>query len=404
LTSKQAANAAPAEIDRAKSEAAARYAARDAAQKLVESRKAEIAKAEAALARDRAEQSAKVAAAEKAAQESAARIAALQQQPPVAPPAAPADSPAAQELAKAGTAFEQSQERLAAAQAGLDKWRAAQVLQGVHNARQLLADKKAAYENSVQAAKDAPLAVQRARGDLAAAQKTTAESPARLKEKEAIVAQARQELNSKQAAVETARALVKEKEAALKSLPPASKTSGTANTGALAKKIADITAEIARRREVRSTFTLGTSEYAEADAKVQALKPALAAAQTALDTSTADVPNPSAPDTQAAQAGILKAREALNAALADSKPAAAKLAAAEKILAALRTETRTAAELAARLRQELPGIEKSARASQAQAEQAAKAAAREVESAKAEAERRRAAYESLKAAARLTRG
>ena len=58
----------------------------------------------------------------------------------------------------------------------------------------------------------------------------------------------------------------------------------------------------------------------------------------------------------------------------------------------------------AQLRQELPAIEKTARANQTQAERAAKTAAREVEAAKAEAEKRRAAYETLKASGRLTRG
>ena len=132
--------------------------------------KAELAPAEAALAKARAEPLDKIAAAEKAVQEITARLTALQQTP-IAPRTKPADSSAAQEIAKAKAGIEQSQARVAAAQASLDKWRAAQVLQGVHNARQLVAEKQAAYDSSVQAAKDAPLAVERARSDLAAAQK-----------------------------------------------------------------------------------------------------------------------------------------------------------------------------------------------------------------------------------------
>ncbi len=365
--------------------------------------KAELAPAEAALAKARAEPLDKIAAAEKAVQEITARLTALQQTPS-APPTKPADSSAAQEIAKAKAGIEQSQARIAAAQASLDKWRAAQVLQGVHNARQLVADKQAAYENSVQAAKDAPLAVERARSDLAAAQKATTEAPAKLKEKEALVAQAQQEMAAKQSAVEAAQSAVKEKETALKALTVTLKSGAAPNTDALAKKVVELTAEIARRREVRAKFTSGTSEYAETDTRVQALKPALATAEAALETAKAGVVLPSATETKAAQAEILRAREAVNAALAAAKPTAAKLAAAEKALTAFRKETETAAQLAAQIRQELPAIEKTARANQTQAERAAKTAAREVEAAKAEAEKRRAAYETLKANGRLTRG
>ena len=312
----------------------------------------------------------------------------------------------AEEKGKAELAASEEKKKadIAAAQAELDKWRGAQVLQSVHNARQLVAEKQAAYESSVQAAKDAPLAVARARGDLAAAQKTTAEAPAKLKEKETLFAQTQQEMAAKQAVVEAARTAVKEKEAALKGLTVTLKSGSTPSTDALAKKVADLTAEIARRREDRSTKTAGTTEYAEADAKVQGLKPELAAAQAALDGAKGGTASPSAPDTKAAQAEVAKAKEALSAALADAKPTLAKLAAAEKTLAALRKETESATQLAAKLRQELPTIQKTAQAAQAQAERAAQTAAREVAAAKAEAEKRRAAYETLKATGRLTRG
>ena len=365
--------------------------------------KAELAPAEAALAKARAEPLDKIAAAEKAVQEITARLTALQQTP-IAPPTQPADSSAAQEIAKAKAGIEQSQARVAAAQASLDKWRAAQVLQGVHNARQLVAEKQAAYDSSVQAAKDAPLAVERARSDLAAAQKATTEAPAKLKEKEAFFAQAQQEMAAKQSAVEAAQTAVKEKETALKALTVTLKSGTAPNTDAAAKKFAESTAEMARRRDARAKFTSGTSEYAEADAKVQALKPALAAAEAALATAKVGVVTPSASETKTAQAEISKAREALKITLAAAKPAATQLAAAEKSLAAFRKETEAAAQLAAQLRKELPGIEKTARATQAEAERAAKTAAREVLAAKAEAEKRRAAYETLKAGGRVSRG
>jgi len=392
--------------EKIKADLAAREEKLKAAQAVEEAKmKAELAQAEAALVQARTAQPEKTAAAEKTVQEIAKRITALQQAA-VVPPTQPADAPATQDVAKAKEAIEQSKARLAGAQAELEKWRGAQVLQGVHNARQLVADKQAVYENSVQAAKDAPLAVERVRSDLAAAQQTTAEAPAKLKEKEALFAQAQQEMAATTAAVDAARAALDEKQAALKALSAAPKVAAaaTTNADALAKKVADLTAEMARRREVRSTKTSGTPEYAEADAKVQSLKPELAAAEATLASAKKGVVVPVTPDTKPAHADIAKTKEALNAALAAAKPPATKLAAAEKALANLRKETAAAAQLAAKLRQELPVIEKNARATQAEAERTAKVAAREVEAAKAEAEKRRAAYESLKATGRLSRG
>ena len=403
LAFKQTQNAPATEIAEANKEAVTRIAARDAAQKIMDAKKAEVAQAEAAVATAKAEQPAKIAAAEKAVQDTAAQITALQQAPAV-PPAAPVDSPIAQEIAKAKASIAQSSAQIAAAQAELDKWRGAQVLQNVHNARQMVADKQALYDGLVQAVKDAPLAVERAHGDLAAAEKTTAEAPAKLKEKETLFAEAQQAATAKKAALDAAQAAVTEKEKALKALTDAPKVAPAApaapNLDALAKKVADLTAEIAKRREVRMTKTAGTPEYAAADALVQGIKPEIAAAQAALDAAKGGTPAaPVAPDLKPAQAELAKAKEALNAAKAEAKPAEVKLAAAEKALAAMRKEVEAATQQAAQLRKDLPTIEKTAQTAKTQAEQAAQTAAREVEAAKVEAEKRRAAYETLKAGA-----
>ena len=397
LAFKQTSNAPPTELEEAKKEVAIRTAPRDAAQKLVDAKKAEIAQAEAAIAQARAEQPAKIAAAEKAVQDIAAQIAALQQAP-VAAVVAPTDSPAAQEIAKAKTAIAQSSAQIAAAQGELDKWRGAQVLQNVHNARQMVADKQALYDGLVQAVKDAPLAIERARTDLAAAEKTAAEAPAKLKEKETLFAAAQQAAAVQKAALDAAQAAVVEKEKALKALTDAPKpASAPPNTDALAKKLADLNAENVKVRAERATKTAGTPEYAAVNVRVQGIKPEIAAAQAALDAAKGGAPAPGAPDLKPAQAELAKAKETLNAAKAEAKPAEVKLAAAEKALAALRKEVEAAAQLAAQLRKDLPTIEKTALAAKAQAEQGAQTAAREVEAAKVEAEKRRAAYETLKA-------
>ncbi len=387
-------NAVPTELDQAKKEVSIRTAARDAAQQLVDAKKAEVAQAESAIAQAKTEQAGKIAAAEKAVQDIAAQITALQQAP-ATPPAAPADSPAAQEIAKAKTAIDQANAQIAAAQAELSKWQSAQVLQNVHNARRLLADKQARHDSLVQAVKDAPLAIERARGDLAAAEKTTAEAPAKLKEKETLIAQAQQADATQKAAVEAAQTAFAEKEKALKALTAAPKPTGAANIEAQAKKLADLQAENVKLREERASKTAGTPEHKAANEKVQGIKPALAAAEAAL--AAAKGGTPAAPDLKPAQAEVAKAKEALNAARTDAKPVAVKLAAAEKALAALHKEADDATQLAAKLRKEIPVIEKTAQAAKAQAERDAQLAARDVEAAKVEAEKRRAAYETLKA-------
>jgi hypothetical protein len=100
---------------------------------------------------------------------------------------------------------------------------------------------------------------------------------------------------AKQTAVEAAHTSVKEMEAALKALTLTPKSGSAPNTDLLAKNLAGLTAEIARLREARGKFASGTSEYAEADAKVQAIKPSLAAAEAARETAKPPKPKSTKP-------------------------------------------------------------------------------------------------------------
>ena len=400
LTFKQTSNAPANELEQAKKEVAVRTAARDVAQKLVDAKKADVTQAEAAIAQAKAEQPAKIAAAEKGVQDLGAQIAALQQAPATPPAAAAADSPAAQEIAKAKAALDQSGAQIAAAQAELAKWRNAEILQHVHNARRLLAEKQALYENSVQAAKDAPLSVDRARSELAEAEKMAAEAPAKLKEKESLFAQAQQADAAQRAIVDAAEAAVAEKTKALKAQTDAPKAAAPPNTDALAKRLADLNAENVKVRAERATKTAGTPEFQAIDARVQSIKPEIAQAQAALDAAKGGTAKPAdVPDAKAVLAELAKAKDAQSTAKADAKPIAVKLAAAEKAVVAVRKEMESAAQTVAKLRKELPGIERAAKAAKTEAEKTAQTAAREVEAAKAEAEKRRADYDSLKASA-----
>ena len=99
---------------------------------------------------------------------------------------------------------------------------------------------------------------------------------------------------------------------------------------------------------------------------------------------------------KAVQAEFAKAQEALDAAKLALKGAVQNATAAEKALAQFKKDVETAAQTAARLQKEMPMIVKNAQTQKVQAEQAAVAAAKEVEAAKAEAEKRRADYETLK--------
>lgn len=385
---KQLTNAPASEVEPLQREAAAKAPARDEAQKQFETHKAQIAQAEIEVNKLRGEQPAAIAAAEKALQQAGAQL--VEAQKP-APPAA-AVTAAEQELTKIKTAVDLADSQLASAKVDAERWRMATILQGVHNARRTLADKQAKHDEFVQTAKDAPQAIENAKNDLATAEKLTKEGPAKSKEMEAAFATSREAVEVAKKAVATAEAAVPDKDkamkAALDAAPPAGDVAG------LTKKIEDQNAQVVKLREARNAFTAGTPEYIAANKKYQDIKLDIANTQTALTAASAK--NLEAPAIKAAQAEFAKAQEALDAAKLALKGAVQKAATAEKSLAQFKKDVETAALAAARLQKEMPTIVKNAETQKTQAEQAAVAAAKEVEAAKAEAEKRRADYETLK--------
>lgn len=385
---KQAANAPEAELKAAQAEVPTKTAARDEAQKQLDARKAEIAKVETELGKLRGEQPAKIAAAEKALQAAVAAVAEVNK--PAAPVAAV--TAAEQEVAKLKTAIDANNAQLAAAKADLERWKIAQVFQNAHNARRTLADKEAQYAGLVQAVKDAPQAVEKAKNDLAEAKNTATEGPAKIQEAEKAFTDARQLVESSKQAVAAAEKAKPEKDAAAKAAaenaPPVGDVAG------LTKKIADQTAEIAKLKTDRAALTAGSPEVKDSEAKETALKAELVKTRAAL--TAASVKNLEAPEVKAAKAEAEKATEALDEARQALKLAVQKSAAAEKTLATTKKNVALATETAARLEKDLPQIAKNAETQKAQAEQAAAAAAKEVEAAKADAEKRRAEYETLK--------
>jgi len=382
-----AGTAAP-DLDSARQDAATKARTQGEAEKQLAAHKDQVAQAEAALAKLRAGQPPRVTAAEKASQQASAQLAEAQKP---APPAAEVTG-AEQELAKVKSALDEANATIAAAKADAERWKVAQVLQNAHNAHDALIDKQAQYEQLVQSVKDAPQAIERAKADLAAAQKTVADAPAKIQENEKAVVQAHEALDSAQKALAVAEDAIKEKEKAAQAVMDAAPTMGDVVT--LSKKLETLNNDATKFREERNTHSLGTPEYLALNEKFQAKKLEITQTQTAL--TAASVKNMEAPQVKAAQADVDKARAATDDARRAVKAASKAAAAAEKAVVQIKKDVEAATQLAARLEKDIPQIVKDAETQKAQAEQAAATAAKEVEAARTEAEKRRADYETIK--------
>ena len=298
------------------------------------------------------------------------------------PPAPPALSPARQELAKAKAALDQANAQIVASRGETERWIRAQFFMGVHKARETYAEKKARHEDLVQAAKDASMPVDRATAQLAAAEKSVADGPAKIKEAETLLAQATQARDAAKTAVTDTQAAAATKQA----VADEGKKTEAAVTE-LTKKLTALNADATKRREAAAKTAEGSPERTKADALLAALKPELDKTEADLAASKGKVP----PPTLAQE--LTAAQEAAKKAVVDAKLATDKATAAEKTLATARKTADEAAKLVADVRQKLPALAEAAKAAKANAEQDAVVAAREVEAAKAQAERARADFE-----------
>lgn len=385
---KQATNAAASDVEPLQREAAAKAAARDDAQKQLEAHKAQIAQTETEVNKLRAEQPAKITAGEKALQQANAQLAEAQKPPqPVA-----AVTAAEQELAKAKTAVDAATVLVASAKADAERWKVAKVLQAVFDSRRALAEKQAKHEEYVQTAKDAPQAIENAKNDLAAAEKLSKEGPGKIKEKEAAFAKSREAVEAAKKVLAEAEAVVPEKDKAAKAALDAAPTVG--DVAGLTKKMEEQNAQLVKLRDARNANPPGSPEYLEGNKKYQDYKAEIAKTQAALTAASAK--NLEAPSIKTAQTEFAKAQEAVDAAKLALKGAVKDAAAAEKAVVQIKKDVETATQTAARLQKDMPSIVKNAETQKTQAEQAAVAAAKDVEAAKAEAEKRRVDYETLK--------
>src|SRR5207302_1430377 len=103
-------------------------------------------------------------------------------------------------------------QQLAAAQAEVAKWTAAQVNVSLYATRKTLAERKIDCEKTVEAARAASAELDKTRADLAAAENSIADAPERIKARENGVAEATQAIEAANAAVTAAAARMAEKQ------------------------------------------------------------------------------------------------------------------------------------------------------------------------------------------------
>ncbi len=299
-----------------------------------------------------------------------------------------------QVVARAKSEFDAATARIAASQGGVARWRRAQLYQTVFNAKQTVAQKQAHHDDLIATAKDAFRPVELAKQSIAAADKMAADAPAIIAEKEAAFQKVKQEADAAAGALATAEKAV----ADAKAKPPEGKLAEeikaiAAEVEAAQKKFDALDAQRAKLKEERDKFAMGTPEYAKANDARQALRPGAEAARVALEAAKAkQTAKPGeGPVPEALTEGVKKAE-------ADAKLASRKVPPAEKAVAAAKQEIEDAKKQAVELKGRVAQMEKDAVKTKANAEAGQGASAKELEAAKAEAEKLRAQYEAVKKA------
>jgi chromosome segregation ATPase len=299
----------------------------------------------------------------------------------------PKISPTEIEFNKAKAAFEEASAAVAAMTTEVQRLHRAQAYMSVYRAERSCADLKAQHEQLVATAKEALKPAEQLREQIAALEKTRVEGPQKIKEAEAVLTSAVQARDAANKAVGDTQAMIAEKEKA----STIDRKAIEAEAAAAAKKLEELNAEIARRREARGKTQQGTPEYQRADAEVQGIKPEIANAEQALAAAKAKMdPNQKPPPSPE----LVAAREALKKAELEAKLATDKVPPAQKALADLQQTLAAGVQKLAELRQTIPAITQQANQTKAKAEQEAAALAKEVDRSKAEATRVRAEFDA----------
>lgn len=306
----------------------------------------------------------------------------------------PQPTDAEKAVASAKAALDSANAQIAASQAGIARWKRAQLYQTVFNAKQTVAEKQAHYDDLVATAKDAFRQVEMAKQGIVSAEKMAADAPKLIGEKEAAFQKVKAEADAAAAVLAAAEKAVAE----AKAKPPEGKLAEeikavAAEIDAAQKKFDALDTKRAALREERMKFQVGTPEYTKANDAYQVLRPQHIAAQAALDAAKAkQIAKPGESPVPA------ELTEAVKKADLDARLASRKVPAAEKAIAAAKKEIEDAKKQAVELKGRIPQMEKDAAKTKADAEHALAASAKELETAKAEAEKLRAQYEAAKKA------
>jgi mono/diheme cytochrome c family protein len=337
------------------------------ADKLVQAKKAEIAKLQDALT-----------AAEKTANSPT--------------PAKAKPSAAEEEYVKAQKELEGAIAEVTTAKNELAHWQRGAEFMNVYRTKASLAEKQARYDELVADVKEALAPAEQAAAKLAAAEKAVADSPAVLRERETLLAQLMQTAEGLNKTVGPAQTAFTQKEAEEKAIAEqAGKAS--ASLAEARKQLDKQKEEVTKLREVRAAKPAGASEYAEADAKVQLKKKEIAETEKGIAGAQTKV-NELQPQMETAKAEVSRLREALEKARSEAKSASEKAVAAEKALAEARKATEMAKAELDKLRKEVPEITRAANEAKAKAETELSSATKELENAKSEMKRVQSEFEA----------
>ncbi len=308
---------------------------------------------------------------------------------PNAAPSAPAPligSDAEKAFAKAKNDLSEAQQRVAAAKVGIERWKRAQLYQGVFNARLTVQDKQAKYDDLLATAKDAFRQAELAKQGLAAAEKTIADGPKFVAEREAALAEALKISEAAKAQLAASEKTIADKKAAVMD-PKAVQ----AEIDELTKQQTAMTAEVTQVRAARDTAKAGTPELAAATAKREELRPKEAALAAALAAATAKLT--AKPADQPIPPELI---EAVKKGQLDVKLASDKVPPAEKAVADAKKTIEEAQKQIPELKARIPQLEAEGTKIKAQAEQSASSVAKELQAAKAEMEKLRSQYNAAK--------
>jgi archaellum component FlaC len=260
---------------------------------------------------------------------------------------------AADAFAKTKQAADQAVADFAATTASIAKLKAAQVNVSVYAARAELAQREADYNKLLEEAKQLPLDLDKAKADLAGAQKTATEAPQQIKAKEAAIAQADRETAAANDALTKAKSQVGESEAKLK----------------------DATTQSDKAK----------AEAAKSPADA-ALADAAAKAKSALDSLTAE---------------LAKAREAVEKSTGDSNRAKETHDGAQKELAQLKEDAGAAPARIQKLRKTVDELTAKVTATRKEGTKKIDAARAQLDAAKTKAEKLKREYETLRDQAQI---